>query len=109
MTEGNEERLERLWLVDPSEANQVQLTSPLPGDDALVHLTAYEAEKCQAVLNGYLDGLVGYETGVRQVAFLLSVRALTAKQVPHQAADPWPAIDALPWPLPPGLRPDPDH
>jgi hypothetical protein len=44
-------------------------------------LTVYEAQKCQAIINGYLDGILGYEEGVRRVA-------------------------ALPRPPPPGLRPE---
>ena len=96
------------WLVDPTEAHQEQLNEPLPGDDLPVKLTVYEAQKCQAVINGYLDGLLGYEDGVRRVAFLLSVRALDATGVPHAATDPWPDIDALPWPPPRGLRHQPD-
>lgn len=93
-----------LWLTDPSEAHQRQLNSPLPADDSPVRLTVYEAEKCQAIINGYLDGIVGYEEGVRRVAFLLSVRALDAGGIPHTATDPWPFIDALPWPPPAGPR-----
>ena len=98
----------RQWSVDPTEAHQRQLNTPLPGDDAPVHLTVYEAQKCLAIINGYLDGLLGYEEGVRRVAFLLSVRAIAAQGIPHAATDPWPFIDALPWPPPPGLRPAPE-
>ena len=64
--------------IDPTEAHQDQLNAPLPGDDLPVKLTVYEAQKCQAVVNGYLDGLLGYEEGARRVASLLSVRALDA-------------------------------
>jgi len=60
------------------------------------------------VINGYLDGMLGSEEGVRRVAFLLSVRALDATRIPHAATDPWPDIDALPWPPPRGLRHQPD-
>jgi|GEM_PF-2248540 len=96
------------WLVDPSEALQAQLNAPLPGDDLPVKLTVYEAQKCQAVINGYLDGILGYEEGARRVAFLLSVRALDATGIPRAAADPWPFIDALPWPPPAGPRQQPE-
>lgn len=94
--------------IDPTEAHQDQLNAPLPGDDLPVKLTVYEAQKCQAVVNGYLDGLLGYEEGARRVASLLSVRALDATGIPHAAADPWPFIDALPWPPPRGPRHQPD-
>jgi hypothetical protein len=96
---------DELWDVDPTEAHQRELNRPLSGDDLPVRLTVYEAQKCQAVINGYLDGIVGYEEGARRVAFLLSVRAFDAGGIPHAAADPWPFIDALPWPPPSGLRP----
>jgi hypothetical protein len=97
---------DELWDVDPTEAHQRELNRPpLSGDDLPVRLTVYEAQKCQAVINGYLDGIVGYEEGVRRVAFLLSVRAFDAGGIPHAAVDPWPFIDALPWPPPIGLRP----
>jgi len=96
---------DELWDVDPTEAHQRELNRPLSGDDLPVRLTVYEAQKCQAVINGYLDGIVGYEEGVRRVAFLLSVRAFDAGGIPHAAVDPWPLIDALPWPPPSGLRP----
>jgi len=99
---------DELWDVDPTEAHQRELNRPLPGDDIPVRLTVYEAQKCQAVINGYLDGIVGYEEGVRRVAFLLSVRALNAGGIPNAAADPWPFIDALPWPPPSGLRRKPE-
>lgn len=92
------------WSRDPSEAHQTQLRRPLPGDDALVHITAYEAEKCLSILRGYLDGLELYRDSVELVAQLLSVRALTAKEIPSAAADPWPRIEAVPWPPPKGLR-----
>jgi len=72
-------------------------------------MTAYAAEKCQAVINGYLDGWPATSGGARLVALLLTQRSLTSKGIPHAVTDPWPAIDALPWPPPPGLRPgDPD-
>ena len=46
-------------LVNPTEAHQ-RVNTPLPGDDASVQLmTVYEAQKCQAIINGYLDGLLG--------------------------------------------------
>jgi hypothetical protein len=96
------------WRVDPTEAHQRQLNAPLPGDDLRVKLTVYEAQKCQAVITGYLDGLLGYEEGTRRVASLLSVRALDATGIPHAAADPWPLIDALPWPPPRGPRYQPE-
>ena len=96
------------WRLDPTEAHQDQLNGPLPGDDLPVRPTVYEAQKCQAIINGYLDGLLGYEEGARRVAFLLSVRALDAAGIPHAAADPWPFIDALPWPPPAGPRQQPD-
>ena len=99
---------ERQWLADPTEAHQRQLNAPLPGDDALVNLTVDEAQKCNAILTGYLDGLLGYEEGVRKVAFLLSVRAVAAQGIPHAVNDPWPFIDVLPWPPPHGLRPRPE-
>ena len=92
------------WRVDRTEAHQDQVNEPLPGDDLPVRLTVYEAQKCQAVINGYLDGMLGYEQGARMAAFLLSVRALDATGIPHASADPWPFIDALPWPPPAGLR-----
>ena len=95
---------EERWRLDPTEAHQDQLNDPLLGDDLPVTLTVYEAQKCQAIINGYLDGMLGYEGGARRVAFLLSVRALDATGIPHSAADPWPFIDALPWPPPAGLR-----
>jgi hypothetical protein len=106
MTDAPDE--DQLWLIDPTEAAQRQLNSPLPADDSPVRLTVYEAQKCQAIINGYLDGILGYEEGVRRVAFLLSVRALDAGGIPHAAADPWPFLDALPWPPPAGLRPQPE-
>jgi len=57
------------------------LNTPLPGDDASVQLmTVYEAQKCQAIINGYLDGLLGYEEGVRKVAFLLLVARLLPRE-----------------------------
>jgi hypothetical protein len=96
------------WLTDPSEAHQRQLNAPLPCDDTPVQLTVYEAEKCQAIINAYLDGLLGYQEGVRRVAYLLSIRALTAGGIPHNATDPWPFINDLPWPPPAGRRPQPD-
>lgn len=104
-----------LWRQDPTEAHQQELRRAQPGDDAPIDLTAAQAEKCLSIVQAYLDdvqehfedhpGDQSLWTGpVRDVVHLLSIRALTAKGIPHAADDPWAELDALPWPPPPGLR-----
>lgn len=100
--------LVHLSLADPSEAFQRQITEPLTADDTAVQLTVYQAEKCAAIIHAYLDGQTLFGDAVRDVAFLLTARAIQASGIPHRVADPWPRIAPLPWPPPPGLRTTPN-
>ena len=94
------------WQQDPTEAHQEAKRAALPGDANPIHLTVYEAAKCQAILTAYVNGQDLLDFAVRDVAMLLSVRSLTAAGVPHAAVDPWPRIDELPWPPPTPIRRD---
>ena len=91
---------------DPREAFHREVTAPMSDDDHPIALSAYQAEKCGAIVKALADGETEWTQAAQQVSFLLSVRSLTAKGIPHQARDPWPTLAELPWPLPPGLR---DH
>lgn len=96
---------EDLFMNDPTEAFQHQVTAPLGHDNTAVQLTVYQAEKCAATIHAYLDGQTLFEKAVRDIAQLLTVRAIQASGIPSAATDPWPRIEALPWPPPRGLRP----
>ena len=98
-----------LSLRDPTEAHQQAVRRSLPGDDNLVDLTVLQAQKCMAVVSAYLDDHAGDDDSlwadpVRKVIQLLSVRATTAQGITHTSTDPWPELDALPWPPPNGHR-----
>lgn len=68
-----------------------------------------QAQKCLSVVSAYLDDHAGDDDSlwadpVRKVVQLLSVRAMTAQGISHSSTDPWPELDALPWPPPKGHR-----
>lgn len=109
------EHFEALWATDPTEAFQHAVNEPLDGDDAPIRMTARQAEKCLSILHAYVDDTTNVDgrqdslwaAPARLVAHLLSARALSAASGGRWTVDvndPWPEIDALPWPPPPGLR-----
>ena len=99
------EELEQ-WRADPTEAHQKAVSQPMPGDDKLVELTVYEAEKCSAMIYAFTDGLELYRSLATDVATLLSYRAIEASGAGRASRDPWDNIGPAPWPPPKGLRDD---
>ena len=97
------EELEQ-WRTDPTEAHQKAVSQPMPGDDKIVQLTVYEAEKCSAMIYAFTDGLELYHSLATEVATLLSYRAVAASGAGRVSRDPWDNIDSAPWPPPKGLR-----
>ena len=103
------EELEQ-WRTDPTEAHQKAVSQPLPGDEKIVELTVYEAEKCSAMIYAFTDGLELYRSLATDVASLLSYRAIEASGAGHASRNPWDNIGSAPWPPPKGLRGnDPDQ
>ena len=92
------------WANDPAEAFQASVSVPLQGDELNVELRVIEAQKCGAILHSALGGQDLYLDGARLVGRLLEQRALAAIGQVQAMRDPWPELDALPWPPPPGLR-----
>lgn len=97
-----------LAMMDPTEVHQNELRRPMQGDCNPVDLTALQAEKCLSILQAYLDDHPEDDSlwagPVSEVVHLLMTRAMTARGLTHGARDPWPGLDDLPWPPPPGLR-----
>ena len=62
---------------DPEQVNAVKC-QPLDGDDHPTQITAYQAQKCAAIVEAYADGQALYREHVNTVAKFLKTAALEA-------------------------------
>lgn len=97
---------------DPDE-RQALLRDPIAGDDNPAALTAYQAQKCAAIVDAYNQGHDGWSEHVRTVVKFLHAAAIegatkTALSIRPSTADLWPILDALPWPPAGSPAPQPD-
>ncbi len=84
------------------------LREPLLGDDDPSGITRIQAEKCAAIIQAYALGHHGWASHLPLVGRFMS--AVCAANMPGvvcrpSAAELWSELDALPWPLPGGPRP----
>jgi len=92
---------------DPEQVNAVKC-QPLDGDDHPTQITAYQAQKCAAIVEAYADGQALYREHVNTVAKFLKTAALEAA-LGHGYSRPtaqtiWQHIEHLPWPRHGGAR-----
>lgn len=62
---------------DPDHVDAVK-RQRLDGDDHPAHITAYQAQKCAAIVEAYVDGQTLYQEHVNVVAQFLKTAALEA-------------------------------
>ena len=95
---------------DPERLDAVK-RQPLEGDDSPVHITAYQAQKCAAILEAYADGQTLYRDHVNTVAQFLKTAALEAALGEGYSRPSvqsiWQHLAELSWPRHGGSRPQP--
>lgn len=95
---------------DPEQINAVK-RQPLDGDDSPAQITAYEAQKCAAILEAYADGQTLYRDHVNTVAQFLKTAALEAAlgegYSRPSAQSIWQRLEQLSWPRHGGPQPQP--
>lgn len=93
---------------DPEHIDAVK-RQPLEGDDNPAHITAYQAQKCAAILEAYVDGQTLYQEHVNVVAQFLKTAALEAAlgegHSRPSAQIIWESLDQLAWPRHGGPQP----
>lgn len=86
---------------DPEQLDAVK-RQPLDGDDNPAHITAYQAQKCAAILEAYADGQMLYLDHINTVAQFLKTAALEAAlgegYSRPSAQSIWQHLEELSWP-----------
>jgi len=97
-------------MQDPEQINAVK-SQPLDGDDSPAQITAYQAQKCAAILEAYADGQALYRDHVNTVAQFLKTAALEAAlgegHSRPSAQSIWQHLEQLSWPRHGGTQPQP--
>lgn len=97
-------------MQDPEQLDAVK-RQPLDGDDSPAKITAYQAQKCAAILDAYADGQALYRDDVNTVAQFLKTAALEAAlgegYSRPSAQSIWQHLAELSWPRHGGPRPQP--
>lgn len=93
---------------DPDDVDAVKRRR-LKGDDNAVRINAYQAQKCAAILEAYIDGQTLYFEYVNSVAQFLKISALETllgKDNIHPSAQSiWAHLDDISWPHHGGAQP----
>src|SRR5699024_3288776 len=90
------------WMQDPADVDALKSQS-LDGDANPANLTAYQAQKCAAILEAYLDGQTLYREQINTVAQFLKAAAVEGALGGSGYYRPasstlWQDLDALSWP-----------
>lgn len=90
------------WMPDPIDVDALK-SQPLDGDMNPAKITAYQAQKCAAILEAYIDGQALYRQQVNAVAQFLKAAAVegalgSSGHYRPTASTIWQDLDQLSWP-----------
>ena len=95
-------------MCDPKHVDAVK-RQYLDGDEKTVHITAYQAQKCAAIVEAYVDGQDLYREHVNVVAKFFKAAALEAAlgegYSQPTAQTIWEILEQLAWPRQGGPQP----
>ena len=93
---------------DPDDVDAVKRRQ-LKGDDNAVSTTAYQAQKCAAILEAYVDGQTLYFNYVNSAAQFLKISALEIllgkENIYPSVQSIWEHLDDISWPHHGGAQP----
>ncbi|RKS80645.1 hypothetical protein CLV35_0234 [Motilibacter peucedani] len=96
---------------DPDERQRL-LDEPGSGDDLPIAVSAYQAQKCAAIIEAALHGQIGYDapaqTALQFLRHAASEAALGLGRIHPTSSSLWTSLREVPWPPPGGPRPQPD-